>query len=261
MQATIRTRVLTVRFFMSIFLQGLVSLLGVTGVDAAFLSPPSRHKSFLDRNCNQGRSFWSSRLVLHSMGSPYNDNDDYRSEIRQLREKATNARLLRTLFNSGGGRVTKRSEANLMELDLVGRGLIGQPPNATKCLFLTTSTAQQILERTEDGSEWTRSVLALALPLSASNYDAQLKLLSFAYVAKPISKSLCLTLNPILVNRDGSFFDNLPWDTWTVDPQMRNRDAAGNSIEKKFHLGKRDAYNRFMGKDWKGRSLSSVTWH
>jgi len=51
-------------------------------------------------------------------------------------------------------------------------------------------------------------------------------------------------------------YDNIPWATWTIDPKKRNRDAAGNPIEAKYHLGKRDAYDRFMGKDWYGRSLS-----
>ena len=52
------------------------------------------------------------------------------------------------------------------------------------------------------------------------------------------------------------FSINLPWSIWSVDPQKRNRDAAGNLINEKFHLGKRDAYYRFMGKDWQGRSLA-----
>lgn len=93
----------------------------------------------------------------------------------------------------------------------------------------------------------------LFLPLSDPN---QLKLLSFVVQDKPLSKSLLLTLNPLLVNRDGALFDNLPWPQWTVDPQQRNLDAAGNNILPKFHFGKRDAYQRFGGKDWKGRSVS-----
>ncbi|KAI2513189.1 hypothetical protein MHU86_1227 [Fragilaria crotonensis] len=83
-----------------------------------------------------------------------------------------------------------------------------------------------------------------------------LSLVSFAVQDKPLSKSLLLTLNPLLVNRDGSLFDNIPWSLWTVDPQLRNRDAAGNDIAPKYHLGKRDAFARFGGKDWKGRSVS-----
>jgi hypothetical protein len=66
-----------------------------------------------------------------------------------------------------------------------------------------------------------------------------------------------LPLNLLLVNRDATLFDNIPWSSWTVDtPKLRNRDAADNDIAPKYHLGKRDAYARFGGKDWKGRSVS-----
>jgi len=87
--------------------------------------------------------------------------------------------------------------------------------------------------------------------------NAILKLLSFAYKSQPISKSLCLTINPLLINRDASLYDNIPWDKWTIDTDDgRNRDFVNNPIDAKYHLGKRDAYNRFMGRDWYGRSLS-----
>lgn len=82
------------------------------------------------------------------------------------------------------------------------------------------------------------------------------KLLEFALHRQPLSKSVLLGLNTLLVNRDDALFDNLPWATWSLDPQQRNRDAAGNSIEARFHLGKRDAYYRFLGKDWQGKSLA-----
>jgi hypothetical protein len=94
---------------------------------------------------------------------------------------------------------------------------------------------------------------SLLLPLASSS---QLKLVSFAQAQKPLSKSVLLGLNPLLVNRDNALFDNLPWAAWSIDPQRHNRDAANNPILDKFHLGKRDAYNRFMGKDWQGRSLA-----
>jgi hypothetical protein len=60
--------------------------------------------------------------------------------------------------------------------------------------------------------------------------------------------------NLLFVNRDGDLYDNVPWTSWTVDPSQRNRDAANNVIDAKLHMGKRDAYNRFMGKDVAGRS-------
>ena len=94
---------------------------------------------------------------------------------------------------------------------------------------------------------------AMLLPLAS---PAQLKLLTFAKALRPLSKSILLGLNPLLVNRDGGLFDNLPWNLWSVDPQQRNYDAAGNPIAAQFHLGKRDAYNRLMGRDWQARSLA-----
>lgn len=94
------------------------------------------------------------------------------------------------------------------------------------------------------------------IPLPVDRADSRIKLLGFAYRNQPIPKSLCMQLSNVLLNRDGALFDNLPWAKWTIDPQKRNRDAAGNPIKDIYHLGKRDAYNRFIGKDWYGSSLS-----
>ncbi|CAB9512488.1 expressed unknown protein [Seminavis robusta] len=115
------------------------------------------------------------------------------------------------------------------------------------CVVLSTREEQK-LDRSVD-----EVIPAVLLPLTS---PAQLKLLSFAKASRPLSKSVLLGLNALLVNRDGALFDNLPWSLWSVDPQERNYDAARNPIDAKFHLGKRDAYNRLMGKDWQGRSLS-----
>lgn len=97
----------------------------------------------------------------------------------------------------------------------------------------------------------------LPVPIQPSLTSSAVKLLSHAYSAQPLSKSVLLSLNSLLVNRDGGLFDNLPWSTWSVDPNLSERDAAGNVIDAKFTLGKRAAYQRFMGKDWQGRSLSA----
>ena len=97
----------------------------------------------------------------------------------------------------------------------------------------------------------------LPVPIQSSLTSSAVKLLSHAYSAQPLSKSVLLSLNSLLVNRDGGLFDNLPWSTWSIDPNLSERDAAGNVIEAKFTLGKRAAYQRFMGKDWQGRSLSA----
>jgi hypothetical protein len=86
--------------------------------------------------------------------------------------------------------------------------------------------------------------------------NAGAKLLEFVAHQQALSKSLLLQLNGLVVNRDDGLFDNLPWPTWTVDPQWRNRDAANNPVLPIYHLAKRDAYNRMMGKDWRGKSLA-----
>ena len=80
--------------------------------------------------------------------------------------------------------------------------------------------------------------------------------LSQTYSNTPLSKSVLLSLNSLFINRDGGLFDNLPWSTWSIDPDLQERDAANNVVDGKFTMGKRVAYQRFMGKDWQGRSLS-----
>ena len=156
-------------------------------------------------------------------------SSDDRDRIDAHREEQTRAALVQALI--------RPEQDVLMELNLVGRTKLPTTTNNTvSCLVLSPDSNSP----------------SLLLPVT----QPQLKLLSFAYAEKRLSKTVCLTLNPLLVNRDNGLFDNLPWSTWTVDPQKRNRDAASQAIDPKFHLGKRDAYNRFMGKDWKGRSIS-----
>jgi len=74
--------------------------------------------------------------------------------------------------------------------------------------------------------------------------------LQAAYKQEIISKRQLYLNNMQLVNRDNGLFDNLPYASWTVDSDLLYRDAANNTIDPKHHLGKRDAFNRMMGKDW-----------
>jgi len=60
-----------------------------------------------------------------------------------------------------------------------------------------------------------------------------------------------------LINRDGSLFDNIPWNQWSKDPDRKNRDKAGNLVDEKFRYGKRDAYNRFTGKDVNTKTVTA----
>jgi len=133
---------------------------------------------------------------------------------------------------------------------------INQQNKKIDCIFLSTPSYCQDINVKGDQNSRISNIPSLSIPIASSSFNSIIKLLSFAYKSKPISKSLCLALNPLLINRDGGLYDNLPWNTWSIDPLKRNRDSAGNVIDKKMHMGKRDAYNRFMGRDWYGRSLS-----
>jgi hypothetical protein len=171
--------------------------------------------------------------VLQQSRNTNNEND----RIQAFREEQTRVSLIEAIMALPAGK-------ELLQTHLVGQARLPTSRNQTRtCAVL----AMQAEASTED------PVPCLFVPLKGAN---ELKLLSFARANKRISKPVLLGLNTLLVNRDDTLFDNLPWSSWTVDPALRNRDAAGNQIEKKYHLGKRDAYNRFMGKDWQGQSLA-----
>ena len=123
------------------------------------------------------------------------------------------------------------------------------------CQSISETYGESLLTRKSTGTQSKSETLPV--PIQPSLASSAVKLLSHAYSTRPLSKSVLLSLNSLLVNRDGGLFDNLPWSTWSVDPNLGERDAAGNVIDSKFTLGKRAAYQRFMGKDWQGRSLSA----
>jgi len=196
---------------------------------------------------------------------------DPMSYYRKRKEAATQDRLVNALFAPPDDENddNNNSDGKLMLIHLVGQGKlkVSSKKNIEKqapisLLFLSNEavTKQQQRRRTafqqqqqQQETNSKKAVVSTVLaPLGSSN---QLKLVSFAVAKRPLSKSVLLSLNMHLVNRDGALFDNLPWSAWSIDPQRRNRDAANNPIVDKFHLGKRDAYYRFMGKDWQGRSL------
>ena len=138
-----------------------------------------------------------------------------------------------------------RPQTSLTEIYLVGQTDVkaGTSGRSMPCLVLSTNNNNNPTDTTTTSS-------CLVLPVTTS----QRKLVSFAVQNQPLSKSVLLGLNPLLVNRDDGLFDNIPWSTWTSDPEERNKDAANNFILEKFHYGKRDAFAKFGGKDWKARS-------
>jgi hypothetical protein len=133
-------------------------------------------------------------------------------------------------------------QVEMVQTELIGQARLPYNNSTTTCAVLSQAPQQD-----------DRSCPCLVVPLTDTK---QLKLLEFTKFNQTQSKPVLLGLNSLLVNRDNALFDNLPWALWSVDPSLRNRDAAGNPIERKYHFGKRDAYNRFMGKDWQGQSLA-----
>jgi hypothetical protein len=182
-------------------------------------------------NCQKMRPCVRKHVLRQSRN---NEND----RIQTFREEQTRLSLIESIMALPSGK-------SLLTTQIVGQSQLATSRNQTRTCAVLASEA-------EDASTKPPTP-CLFLPL---NGPGQLKLLSFAICNKPISKTLLLGLNTLLVNRDDALFDNLPWSTWTVDPAQRNRDAAGNALNKLFHFGKRDAYNRFMGKDWHGESLA-----
>lgn len=164
--------------------------------------------------------------------------------------------------------VSKDSKSRpMLELSFAGIGTVDFGRNevknnkeksngSTKCIFLAPQ--QSLYELDNIYSNEKPSFPAIAIPLGSTNQQQNdqsvLNLLRSAYENKPMSKSRCLALNSILINRDGTLFDALPWSSWTIG--NHTLDMAGNPIDAKYHFGKRDAFQRFMGKDWPGRSLS-----
>ncbi|KAL7565241.1 hypothetical protein ACA910_014539 [Epithemia clementina (nom. ined.)] len=143
-------------------------------------------------------------------------------------------------------RAALKCSDSLMTLRLVG--ITELPTTSTQgnqqCLVLASAAATETLER----SETAEPQPCLLVPLIRDGY---LKPIEAAVAGLPLrSEPILLHLNSNLVNRDGGLWDNLPWSSWTIDIDQRNRDASGNSIDPKFHLGKRDAYNVMLGKDW-----------
>lgn len=165
------------------------------------------------------------------------------AKLQALQQAQTQAALVDALMTGESA-----SDSSLVSIYLQGQGRLPVSTNSNKnttqlVLYVTGNSAQ-------DESSACRSLL---IPLASRN---QLELILFSRNKRNLSKSVLLQLNTLLTNRDNGLFDNLPWAIWSVDPQLRNRDAAGNLIDAKYHLGKRDAYYRFMGKDWQGKSAA-----
>jgi len=131
------------------------------------------------------------------------------------------------------------------------------PQTSYATVLVITPTKSDTPSQNSDGTEETNEPNpVMFLPL-AQPTDSRLRLLSQAYVSEPISSfSNLIPWNLNLINRDNSLFDNIPWNQWSKDPDLKNRDAALNLVDQKFRYGKRDAYNRFTGKDVNAKTVA-----
>lgn len=165
-------------------------------------------------------------------------NNDYESKLQQNKQ---NLKILEHLFPSSlisSDGTIKKSQSKLIPLKVLGQCEI-----SGQAIALSLDT--QIKYKKEKAV--VVPIPSKVNPLLQSCYNSK----NLDY--KP-SKTQLLSLNTLLTNVDNGLFDNLPYATWSIDNVT---DATGiNPIDAKYHYGKRDAYNRFLGKDWPGYSLS-----
>lgn len=188
----------------------------------------------------------TSPSVLVLRASSFSDNsnpggrkqDEQPQSLESLQEKTQREALVKAKLDIS---------EDLVPLEWKGTASLPTttPNNSQTCLVLTANDSQ------EDATGTLITLPALVVPLDRTTT----RLLEAAHAGKVLSPSVLLRLNAAAVNRDQGLFDNLPWATWTVDPFRRDvRDAAGNVINARFHMGKRDAYNVLLGKDWSSSS-------
>ena len=262
------------------------------GISSKVGSPLAR-RSFLN-NAQEGieNADEMELGVVGQRGKRNSSLQDAALRLKRFRRKTDNAAIVEDLFSfslspssntNSFDEVLDSNVKSLIDLNLIGRGEVGARINPEKsinnqgggsqpipCVFLSIPSASEDMisrylrkrfpystEIPTISSQWkTTPALPLALPTSRET-SKPLKLLSFAFRERRISKSVFLQIASLLTNRDGAMWDNLPWAEWSVDPLLRNRNADGKMISKKYLLGKRDSYNRMSGKDWYGRSLST----
>merc|ERR1712238_650220 len=254
------------------------------GISSKVGSPLAR-RSFLN-NAQEGieNADEMELGVVGQRGKRNSSLQDAALRLKRFRRKTDNAAIVEDLFSfslspssntNSFDEVLDSNVKSLIDLNLIGRGEVGARINPEKsinnqgggsqpipCVFLSIPSASEDMisrylrkrfpystEIPTISSQWkTTPALPLALPTSRET-SKPLKLLSFAFRERRISKSVFLQIASLLTNRDGAMWDNLPWAEWSVDPLLRNRNADGKMISKKYLLGKRDSYNRMSGKD------------
>jgi hypothetical protein len=163
------------------------------------------------------------------------------------RDEAWLQRQIAKIFGTGG---------KFVPLSLAGWSSSANNGSSIDILLLSDAYDDQRIKKPcnkylESQDSKNEYINALPIPLPP-NDSSSIRLLSRVYTSIPLSKTKMLLLNSLLVNRDRGLFDNLPWATWTIDPQYKVRDAANKRIDDKYSTGKQVAYQRFMGKEWQG---------
>ncbi|KAL7479466.1 hypothetical protein ACHAW6_005190 [Cyclotella cf. meneghiniana] len=152
--------------------------------------------------------------------------------------------------------------SEFIALSLAGRFSQDKNNVPIDILLLSSPTESQTIEKAyrnylqapQDSPN--ECINAIPVPLPPTKSSSSILLLAHAYCGIPLSKTKMLSLNSLLINRDGGLYDNLPWGTWSIDPDWKERDAANNVVDRKYSMGKRVAFQRFIGKDWRDRTLS-----
>jgi hypothetical protein len=221
--------------------------------------------------CNNQHAFLllaNNRRSSDDDGNNKNTNDRGGGSVtlESIMEKQRRQSLMEALFNVKGSKKERLVQVHLQgkaslatgsgsSNQTIGRWFFGPQEPGGDCLVLsTTRPSLPPPSAATSNTKNTKPIIpCMLVPLVNPN---QLALVETAYLGRPISNTRLWRLNMLVVNRDQALFDGIPWSRWTMDPSLRNRDAAGNVINAKFHLGKRDAYNVMMGKDWRGQSLA-----
>ena len=220
--------------------------------------------------CTSFRDDWEDSSFLYN--SNKNANDDIEL-LKQIRERQLRETILENLFIPEGlPSSDDDSSSSFVSLSLVGQAKLplagkvtgyddekekGIKNDAFATVLVVAANGDEMLSNLDEDKNAREPLPVLFLPL-ATPTDSRLRLLSQVYAAKPISSfTNMIPWNLNLINRDDSLFDNIPWNQWSKDPDLKNRDRAGNLVDEKFRYGKRDAYNRFTGKDVNARTVAA----
>jgi hypothetical protein len=227
-------------------------------MDSSSLSSSSSSSAW-EENLQQLKRIQECQIQDAIMVKLFSPNNNNNNKAVAIKSASSSSSSLTTLYLLGQSKIPLASSVSRSDTtSTTTQKNFTQPSISSSTSMVTMLVLGDQPHQQEEGRNNINnndSIRSILTPLTSPNQ--QLRLLNFAYKKRPVpSLTVLLTLNALLVNRDDGVFDNIPWSIWSIDPQKRNYDAARNPIDSKYHLGKRDAYNRLMGKDWPGRSIA-----